>query len=183
MIGHCLLQIVRSLISCLQKQGSGLSIDESKDAVVHVFDVTRHRPIETFLKGVECPKTCIVALGGDDLMPSDDGSHFARQFVRTSHMTRKHSNDVLPKAIDTHHRRIFVLVLHERRNCPDTNAHRSDEDKGIEVLPLITHFCALNGLGFQLSLQSQGNILPCLADLNNSYLHGALMMFFSNELF
>ena len=103
-------------------------------------------------------------------MPSDDGSHFACQFVCTSHMTRKHSNDVLSQAIDTHHRRIFVLVLYERCNRSDTNAHRSDEDKGIVVLPLTFHFRAQNHLGVQFSLQGLSNLVACLADGDDGYL-------------
>ena len=139
MLGHCLLQVVGALISCLQEQGSGLAVHESKDAVVHVFDVAGNGPVEALLKSVERPQAGIVALGGDDLAASNDGSHLARQVIGTSHMSAEHGNDILPQTVDADHGRIFVLVLDIRRNGADANTHCPNEYKGIESLPKLAY--------------------------------------------
>ena len=170
MLWQSLLQIVRAFIADIHQQGCRLPIDESKDTLIHVV-VAGDSPVEAFCKSVECPEASIVALRGDDLAPSDDSSHLAGQVVRPAHMTAEHRNDVLPKAVDAHHRRVFVLVLHERCNCPHTDAHRPDEDESIVVLPLTFHFRALDGLCAQLSLQGHGNLAARLANWYNGYFH------------
>lgn len=113
MVRKRLLQIIRSLISHIHQQCRGLTIDKSKDAVVHVLHLTRYWPVETLLERVQCPKTCIVALGGDDRIGTKDGGYLTSEFVCPSHVTGKHSDDMLTEAVHTHHRWIFVLVLHK----------------------------------------------------------------------
>ena len=176
MLRLCFLQIVRTLISHLQKQSCWLTIDESKDALVHVLDITCHRPIETLLKRVECPQPSIVALSGDDRMGTNEGSHHTSQVIGSSHMTTEHGDDVLSKTVHTHHSRIRVLILNIWRNRSHTNAHSPDEDESIKLLPFIAHFRPPDGLGSKLVAQRYGNILSCLANLYNGYpLHTPFM--------
>ena len=61
-------QIVGTLVANIHQQGRRLTVDKSKDAVVHVVDIAGNGPVEALLQGVERPQSCIVTLGGDDLM-------------------------------------------------------------------------------------------------------------------
>ena len=87
MVRKRLLQIICTLISHIHQQRRGLTIDKSKDAVVHVLHLTRYWPVETLLERVQCPKTCIVALGGDDRVGTENGSYLMGEVVGSSHMT------------------------------------------------------------------------------------------------
>ena len=49
------LEIVGTLVACLEQQGCRLTVDEGVDAVLHVVDVGSHGPVESVAEGVECP--------------------------------------------------------------------------------------------------------------------------------
>ena len=167
---QCLLQIVRSLVADFHQQGSRLTIDEGIDALVHVV-VTGNGPIESLSKRVECPQSGIVALGGDHLASTNQTSHFASQIISTANMPRKHRDGVQPQTINTHHSGVFVLVVDVGGDGTHTDAHRSDEHKTIELLPLFANIGTLYHLGTKFTLKRQGNILARLADLYDCYLH------------
>ena len=84
---------------------------------------------------------------------------------------------MLTEAVHTHHRRIFVLVLHKGGDGSHADAHGSNEDEGIEMIPLGTYLSALDGLGVQLTLQNRGDVTACLADGDDGYfLHRRIVM-------
>ncbi len=83
---ECLLQIVGALVAHLQQQCRRLTVDKSKDAVVHVIDIAGYRPVESLFERVECPKSGIVALGGDDGVGSQYTGYSVCQVIGTADM-------------------------------------------------------------------------------------------------
>ena len=169
-LGLCGLKIVRALVANLKEQGGRLSAHESKDAVVHVLHIACYGPVETILESVQRPKTSIVALSRDDRIGSDDGSHLSGQVVSAADVSAQHRDDVQPHAVDAKHSRVFVLVLDERRNRSDADAHCSDEDKGVEPLPLAANLRALNHGGMKFPLERGCQLAAGFANRYNCYL-------------
>ena len=139
-----------------------MTIDKSKDAVVHIFHFTGNRPIEALLQRVERPQTSVVTLGGDDEIGFEEGGYLTGQIVGTSDMSRENGDDMLPHTVDTYNRRIFVLVFDIGSYGANTNTHRSDEDKRIILLPQVTYVAAFDDGGIELTLKVVGNILSFL---------------------
>ena len=142
------LQEVCTFITSLYQQGGRFAVDESKDAVVHILYVARYRPVETLLKGIECPQPCIVTLGGNHLSGTDKSCNVACQLIGTANMSGQYRDDVLPQTVDTDDGRVGMLVFDIRCNGTDTDAHSTDEHKGIVFLPLFSHVLALDDGGF-----------------------------------
>ena len=86
MLWQSLLQIVSTLVADFHQQGCRLAIDESKDTLIHVV-VAGDGPVEALSKRIECPETCIVALGGDHFSGSDDACDLTSQIIRPSDMS------------------------------------------------------------------------------------------------
>ena len=95
--------------------------------------------------------------------------------IGASHMSAQHGNDIKAHAVHTYHSRIFVLVFDIWGDSTNTDTHRSDEDKGIEVFPTLadistTDYLCLVLLGKNLTQQQTGDVLAFLTDLNDCYL-------------
>ena len=86
-IGLRSFQIVCPFVASLQQQGGRFTVDESKDAVVHVFNIACYRPVESLLKRIKRPKSGIVALSSYDLMGTNHSSHLTSQIVCASDMS------------------------------------------------------------------------------------------------
>jgi hypothetical protein len=63
-----------------------------------------------------------------------------------------------------------MFVLNVGGNSSDTDTHRSDEDKGIIFLPLLTDFRTSDNLGTKFTLEDLRNILARFTNLYDSYL-------------
>ena len=85
-------------------------------------------------------------------------------------MSREHRDDVQPQTIDTYHSWVFVLILNIRSNGAYADAHSTNEDEGIKILPLLANITASDDLGIEFSLEILGNLFPCLANGYDSYL-------------
>ena len=147
-----------------------MTVDESKDAFVHILDVAGNRPVETFFQRVKCPKSGIVALSGDDLLSTNRSADVSCQVVSSPYMPREYRNNMLPETVDANHSGIVVLILYKRGNGSHTDAHSSDEDESIEFLPLFANIGALNCFSTKLFDERRGNFLPSLTDLYDGYL-------------
>ena len=92
-------------------------------------------------------------------------------------MSREYGDGIQTHAVDTDHSWVFVFVFDIWCNGSDADAHGSDENKGIELLPLLSYLRTLDDLGFEFTLEGAGNLLPCLADLDDCYLHRHFSLF------
>ena len=168
------LQIVGTFVACLQQQGGRLTVDKGEDTIVHVILIAGDRPVETLLERVESPQTGIVTLGGNHLTTTEIRCDVTRQLVGTTDMSAQHRHNVHSQTIDTHHSRVFVLILHTRGYCADTNAHRTNEYEGIEILPTLTHEGAVDNFalriwGMKQVQQRPGKIPTLVADRYDRY--------------
>lgn len=68
-----------------------------------------------------------------------------------------------------------MLIVHERCNGANADAHSSKEHEGIKLLPLFPYFSTLNNLGVECSFQGVGNFLASLTDLYDCYLHNLFL--------
>jgi hypothetical protein len=77
---------------------------------------------------------------------------------------------MVAKRIYTDNGRVCMLIFYIGGNGSHANAHRSDKDKGIVLIPLLTDFRASDDLGTKFTLEDLRNILACLTDLYDGYL-------------
>ena len=138
MFRQCLLQIVRTLIADFHQQGCGLTIDESIDTLIHIV-VAGDVPVESFCESVECPESCIVALGGNYLTGTNHCCNITSQVVGTTNMSTQHTDDIQSHTINAYYCRVFVFILDVRCNRPHADTHRPNENEGILVLPFLAH--------------------------------------------
>lgn len=136
MVGECLFQIVGSFVTDFQEQGCGSAVDKCKNAVVHVLNVTCHRPIETLLEGVECPKSSVVTLGGNDGVGIEDSGDLVGKVVGSTDVSGEDGDGVLTQCVNTHNGGVGMLVFDEWGDGADADAECSDEDEGIVVVPV-----------------------------------------------
>ena len=143
-------QIVRSLIANFHQQGRWFTIDESKDTLVHFILKTGNGPVKPRLKHIQLPKTCIVALSSNHLTGTNHSSNISRQIISPSYMSAEHRDGIQAQTVNTHHSRIFVLVLDIWRYRPHADTHRPNEHKRIEILPALTNILTADDLCFIL---------------------------------
>ena len=77
---------------------------------------------------------------------------------------------MLTETVDTYHGRVIVLVLNKRGNGSHADAQGTDENEGVELLPVAPYGIATDNLGFGVFLlQAGGNRFTSLIDLYDSY--------------
>ena len=85
-------------------------------------------------------------------------------------MARKDRDGVLPEAVDADHSGVFVLVLDIRCDSAHADAHGTDEDEGVEVVPALADVGAGEDTCAQFSFQFRCDFAASLADGYNGYL-------------
>ena len=77
---------------------------------------------------------------------------------------------MLPQTVDANDGRVGVLVFDIWSDRAYTDAHGTDEDEGIKVVPLTTHIRSLYAFGIPLTLEHECDVLASLVDLYDCYL-------------
>ena len=72
-------------------------------------------------------------------------------------------------AIYANHSRVGMFIFDIGTNGAYTDAHRTDEDEGIVVVPLFAYFSAGNNLCMESTLERQDNSFAGFTDLDNCY--------------
>ena len=92
------------------------------------------------------------------------------EFVGSADMSAEYGNGIQSETVDADHRRVLMFVLDIWGDGSYADAHGSDEDEGIVLVPLSAYLCALNDLSLQFALEQQGVFLALLANLDYRYL-------------
>ena len=74
------------------------------------------------------------------------------------------------KTINTNNGWVFVFILDIWSDGTNTDAHSTDKDKSIVFIPQLTDISATDCLGTKFTLEGDGNIFACFADLYDCYL-------------
>ena len=129
-------QIVGTRITHFQQQGGRFLLDECKDRAVHPGRGGLDLPAHAAVQDVESPEPFVVALGGHHGRSAGQGGEAARQVIGAADVAGNHRHDELAGTVDADYRRILVFVFQRGSDAADADAHGTDENHGLEILPV-----------------------------------------------
>ena len=174
-VGHGLTEIVGTGVVGVDEQGRRPAVDEVEDDLVH-RDVRSDGPPEALRQRVEGPELLVVALRGDDGLYAQRGGQPGGQRVGAAHMTADDGDDVAAGRVDADHGRVGVLILEAGGDGADADAHGSDEDQGVEVVPAGGDVGAVEGLALRLLTDDVGHMSAAIADGYDGCSHFSMSM-------
>ena len=147
-----------------------MAIDKSKDTVVHILDITGYRPVEAFLKSIEGPQTRTITLSSNHLVTTYNTYNLSCQVIGSTYMPTEYGDNILAQRINTDHGRITMFILDVWSDGTNTDAHSTNENESIKLLPLGRDSIATHTLGTKHLLQTGSDGSTSLADLYDCYL-------------
>ena len=90
--------------------------------------------------------------------------------VGTTDVAGEDGDDVLAQRVQTQDGGVAVLVVDERGDGADTDAHGTDEDKGVEVVPARRDIGARNDFASRCLPYLLRGVRPGFANLYDGYL-------------
>ena len=116
-------------------------------------------------------------MGGNHLASTQNGGDVARQIVGTPDVTAEHGDSVQAGAVDTYHGRVGVFVVDIGCYGTHTDAHGSNEDEGIEVIPALADILSADVFPLELRKKDLGNVPAFIAYGYDGYLlHLSMVM-------